>query len=116
MISYSRSPSCASLDTTFTMEQKPRQNNTAESTSSFGTFDAMSLAPIDKFDVHEKTPLTISPAQTSLQFSEPPSIKVEPPKDEGGESQPEETEKKQVKKRKSWGQELPVPKTNLPPR
>lgn len=25
-------------------------------------------------------------------------------------------EKKQVKKRKSWGQQLPEPKTNLPPR
>ncbi|KAL9604345.1 MAG: hypothetical protein Q9219_000533 [cf. Caloplaca sp. 3 TL-2023] len=28
----------------------------------------------------------------------------------------EREEKKPVKKRKSWGQELPVPKTNLPPR
>lgn len=27
-----------------------------------------------------------------------------------------ETEKKPVKKRKSWGQQLPEPKTNLPPR
>jgi transcriptional activator HAC1 len=27
-----------------------------------------------------------------------------------------EPEKKQVKKRKSWGQVLPEPKTNLPPR
>jgi len=29
---------------------------------------------------------------------------------------PEATEKKPVKKRKSWGQELPTPTTNLPPR
>lgn len=28
----------------------------------------------------------------------------------------EEMEKKPTKKRKSWGQELPTPKTNLPPR
>lgn len=28
----------------------------------------------------------------------------------------EEEEKKPTKKRKSWGQELPTPKTNLPPR
>ena len=28
----------------------------------------------------------------------------------------EEKERKPTKKRKSWGQELPTPKTNLPPR
>ena len=28
----------------------------------------------------------------------------------------EEEDKKPTKKRKSWGQELPTPKTNLPPR
>lgn len=46
--------------------------------------------------------LTVSPADTSLDSPEPE----------------EEThdEKKPSKKRKSWGQELPVPKTNLPPR
>ncbi|KAI9367668.1 hypothetical protein BJX61DRAFT_282590 [Aspergillus egyptiacus] len=47
--------------------------------------------------------LTVSPADTSLQS-----------KDVEAESQCEE--KKPAKKRKSWGQELPVPKTNLPPR
>jgi transcriptional activator HAC1 len=48
--------------------------------------------------------LTISPAATSW---------------ESDDSRPEDKkadEKKPVKKRKSWGQELPVPKTNLPPR
>ncbi|KAJ5469408.1 Transcriptional activator hacA [Penicillium diatomitis] len=45
-------------------------------------------------------PLTISPSDTSLQTPAPG----------------DEDEKKPVKKRKSWGQELPVPKTNLPPR
>ncbi|KAJ5772012.1 hypothetical protein N7520_002541 [Penicillium odoratum] len=45
--------------------------------------------------------LTVSPADTSLDSPEPEDL---------------EEEKKPAKKRKSWGQELPVPKTNLPPR
>lgn len=49
--------------------------------------------------------LTISPADTSLDASSPAEIKEE-----------NTEEKKPVKKRKSWGQELPTPKTNLPPR
>ncbi|KAL4891395.1 hypothetical protein BDV59DRAFT_69252 [Aspergillus ambiguus] len=48
--------------------------------------------------------LTVSPADTSLKD---PEVKSEEPTTE---------EKKPAKKRKSWGQELPVPKTNLPPR
>ncbi|GFF50100.1 isoform U of transcriptional activator hacA [Aspergillus udagawae] len=48
--------------------------------------------------------LTVSPADTSLNASE---TKVQETKTE---------EKKPPKKRKSWGQELPIPKTNLPPR
>ncbi|KAA8649250.1 transcription factor HAC1 [Aspergillus tanneri] len=48
--------------------------------------------------------LTVSPADTSLQD---PSEKTAEVKTE---------DKKPAKKRKSWGQELPVPKTNLPPR
>ncbi|KAI2786809.1 Transcriptional activator hacA [Penicillium oxalicum] len=48
-------------------------------------------------------PLTVSPSDTSLQTPAP-----------GDEDK--EDEKKPAKKRKSWGQELPVPKTNLPPR
>ncbi|KAJ6018422.1 hypothetical protein N7499_002843 [Penicillium canescens] len=47
---------------------------------------------------------TISPADTSLDSPEP--------EDDINE---EEDEKKPAKKRKSWGQELPTPKTNLPP-
>ncbi|CEL11428.1 Putative BZIP transcription factor HacA [Aspergillus calidoustus] len=49
--------------------------------------------------------LTVSPADTSLQSEDVEDVEVET-----------KTEKKPVKKRKSWGQELPVPKTNLPPR
>lgn len=52
----------------------------------------------------EMPPLTISPADTSLGS---PDVKSEETRSE---------EKKPAKKRKSWGQELPVPKTNLPPR
>ncbi|KAJ5295096.1 Snf7 [Penicillium antarcticum] len=48
---------------------------------------------------------TISPADTSLDSPEPEDDIKE-----------EEDEKKPAKKRKSWGQELPTPKTNLPPR
>lgn len=36
--------------------------------------------------------------------------------DMGGSSTSTAPEKKPVKKRKSWGQQLPEPKTNLPPR
>jgi transcriptional activator HAC1 len=68
--------------------------------------------PLSPLDVMPSTPsmepsqLTISPADTSLETPEP-EVKVE-----------EKTadEKRPVKKRKSWGQELPTPKTNLPPR
>ncbi|KAL3440732.1 hypothetical protein BJX65DRAFT_290058 [Aspergillus insuetus] len=49
--------------------------------------------------------LTVSPADTSLQSEDVEDVEVET-----------KSEKKPVKKRKSWGQELPVPKTNLPPR
>ncbi|RAL16614.1 transcription factor HAC1 [Aspergillus homomorphus CBS 101889] len=47
--------------------------------------------------------LTVSPADTSL---DDPTVKSDSKLDD----------KKPTKKRKSWGQELPVPKTNLPPR
>ncbi|KAJ5594579.1 uncharacterized protein N7459_000787 [Penicillium hispanicum] len=60
--------------------------------------DAMSASPSPDI-------LTVSPADTSLDSPEPVD-----------EIPQEEDEKKPAKKRKSWGQELPVPKTNLPPR
>jgi hypothetical protein len=49
-------------------------------------------------------PLTVSPADTSLDSPAPVDEDIQ------------EDEKRPAKKRKSWGQELPVPKTNLPPR
>jgi transcriptional activator HAC1 len=54
--------------------------------------------------------LTISPADTSLDASSPAEMEIEIKMEETTD------EKKPVKKRKSWGQELPTPKTNLPPR
>lgn len=51
-------------------------------------------------------PATISLAETSL---------LTPTSPESYRSSKED-EKKPTKKRKSWGQELPTPKTNLPPR
>jgi hypothetical protein len=71
--------------------------------TTFSSLDALSSAhdsPIFQ--------LTVSPAETTLQFQE------ETPKGEAEEPKPEV--KKPAKKRKSWGQELPIPKTNLPPR
>jgi hypothetical protein len=63
-----------------------------------------SLDPMPVNPESDVPQLTVSPAETSLKV---PEVKV-------GETKTEE--KKPVKKRKSWGQELPIPKTNLPPR
>ena len=58
---------------------------------------------------------TVSLSETSLQNgpvpATPESMYIKDEEDEEGEE-----EKKPTKKRKSWGQELPTPKTNLPPR
>lgn len=55
---------------------------------------------------------TVSPRDMSLtpQPSNPPDDNFMEP------MYTPEPEKKPTKKRKSWGQELPTPKTNLPPR
>ena len=59
----------------------------------------------------EQSP-TISLADASLLTpSSPDSFRAS-----SVDPQSEQSEKKQVRKRKSWGQELPIPKTNLPPR
>ncbi|KAJ5345601.1 hypothetical protein N7452_003605 [Penicillium brevicompactum] len=50
---------------------------------------------------------SVSPAETSLDSPEP---------EDDIKEEDEDDEKKPTKKRKSWGQELPTPKTNLPPR
>lgn len=111
-----------------TMEQTAH----SPSPSPFGTFDDMSLYPA----VYNAPPLTVSPLQTTLQHNEDdydddyddydhdhghesspdvgPTITVDPPEDD--ETATQKPGEKKPKKRKSWGQELPVPKTNLPPR
>ncbi|KAI4179357.1 MAG: hypothetical protein L6R41_007889, partial [Letrouitia leprolyta] len=68
------------------------------------TFSPMSFGHDDLFPPQD----TVSMAETTLLYSTP-APSVCDVKEEG-------EEKKPVKKRKSWGQELPVPKTNLPPR
>ncbi|PWY80504.1 bZIP transcription factor HacA [Aspergillus heteromorphus CBS 117.55] len=65
----------------------------------FSPVDSLASTPAPELAL-----LTVSPADTSL---EDPSMKTDDGKSD---------EKRPVKKRKSWGQELPVPKTNLPPR
>jgi transcriptional activator HAC1 len=55
-------------------------------------------------------PTTICLAETSLLTPEASHFV----KEQSGTPSPED--KKPAKKRKSWGQELPTPKTNLPPR
>ncbi|ETS82047.1 hypothetical protein PFICI_07049 [Pestalotiopsis fici W106-1] len=61
-----------------------------------------------------------TPAPTSMAPVEdvmtPESIDDADVKDEVAETPDDEAEKKTTKKRKSWGQVLPEPKTNLPPR
>ncbi|KAF9892575.1 hypothetical protein FE257_000977 [Aspergillus nanangensis] len=68
------------------------------------------LSPVDSLPdtpASDVPMLTVSPADTSLKD---PEVKEE------DEEDLQTDEKKPTKKRKSWGQELPVPKTNLPPR
>ncbi|KAL3470898.1 hypothetical protein BJX99DRAFT_238596 [Aspergillus californicus] len=62
--------------------------------------DSMSPSPSMEMEIPV---LTVSPADTSLGSNDL-------------EEESQTDEKKPTKKRKSWGQELPVPKTNLPPR
>ncbi|KAK2760030.1 hypothetical protein FQN54_002766 [Arachnomyces sp. PD_36] len=69
--------------------------------SPFTSLDSMPATPGS-----EMVNFTISPSDTSLD-TPTPEVKQEDGKTE---------EKKPAKKRKSWGQELPTPKTNLPPR
>ncbi|KAL8907881.1 MAG: hypothetical protein Q9171_005684 [Xanthocarpia ochracea] len=68
------------------------------------SFSPMTFAHDELFPPHD----TVSMAETTLSASTPaPSLY---------DVQEDGEEKKPTKKRKSWGQELPTPKTNLPPR
>ncbi|KAL8919804.1 MAG: hypothetical protein Q9172_004784 [Xanthocarpia lactea] len=68
------------------------------------SFSPMTFAHDELFPPHD----TVSMAETTLSASTPAPSLYDIHED--GE------EKKPTKKRKSWGQELPTPKTNLPPR
>lgn len=61
-------------------------------------------------------PLAMVSPQSLPDLSQPevPALSALAPPTPAAESP--EAEKKQPKKRKSWGQQLPEPKTNLPPR
>ena len=65
-------------------------------------------------DFHQPPQATVSPLETSLEHhmmtpSTPESLYIKDEDDDQDDQKP-------TKKRKSWGQELPTPKTNLPPR
>lgn len=66
--------------------------------------DPIALLASTDFDLDTVTPSDLASPQ--------PDIKIEA--DDGTENA--ESDKKPTKKRKSWGQVLPEPKTNLPPR
>lgn len=67
---------------------------------------ADTINPLDTLPASPDRDLySVSPADTSLDSPEPEDDIKE-----------EDDDKKPTKKRKSWGQELPTPKTNLPPR
>ncbi|KAL9030324.1 MAG: hypothetical protein Q9180_006919 [Flavoplaca navasiana] len=68
------------------------------------SFTPMTFGHEELFPPHE----TVSMAETTLEASTPDSSI--------GDTRENGDERKPVKKRKSWGQELPTPKTNLPPR
>lgn len=54
------------------------------------------------------------PGSVDVDVASTPASVLDP--SEASTPAPESGEKKPVKKRKSWGQVLPEPKTNLPPR
>jgi len=74
------------------------------------------------YDLLVKTLLPLSPPLSSShtsdsdsESSDSPAASDDSPKEETG-SDDKKDDKKPAKKRKSWGQELPTPTTNLPPR
>ncbi len=56
------------------------------------------------------------PPQATVSLSETTLVTPSTPESIYDEVKEEDDDKKPTKKRKSWGQELPTPKTNLPPR
>ena len=56
------------------------------------------------------------PPQATVSLAETNLVMPNSPESFNSVKEEEEEDKKPTKKRKSWGQELPTPKTNLPPR
>jgi transcriptional activator HAC1 len=75
-------------------------------TTTVNPLDMMSPESLDDDHEPDLTMLAGLTALTQGSLSQPPASADGTP----------EPEKKQTKKRKSWGQVLPEPKTNLPPR
>lgn len=80
--------------------------------SLFGTTSAPAPAPAPQTlnPLEMMSPQSIADDHTDLSLLSAMSPAPQTPAADGS------TEKKPVKKRKSWGQVLPEPKTNLPPR
>lgn len=77
------------------------------SPSPSSTVNPLDMVTPESLSEENQPDLTMLAGLTALsQMSQPPASDAGTP----------EPEKKQVKKRKSWGQVLPEPKTNLPPR
>ncbi|KAI1658767.1 hypothetical protein F4813DRAFT_43981 [Daldinia decipiens] len=97
-----------------------QQTTTSTPQVKFETSPAESLmsVPGDAYPSLFATPSTLNPVESVMTpqsfmedgFADSATIQSTP------SPAPESSEKKPVKKRKSWGQVLPEPKTNLPPR
>lgn len=74
--------------------------------SLFGSAPSNTLNPLE----------IMSPSSDMKAEAETPSALATVPEEESTESPAPAGDKKPTKKRKSWGQVLPEPKTNLPPR
>ena len=77
-------------------------------TSDFNSADSLVSGADDRFQTFLESEGIMSPAAITDSIDGPEDDQTPSPQPEG--------EKKATKKRKSWGQELPTPKTNLPPR
>lgn len=82
--------------------------------------ESLMSVPGDMYPSLFSTPATLNPLEsvmTPQSFSGDGDLASQPATSHPTPSPaPEGSEKKPVKKRKSWGQVLPEPKTNLPPR
>lgn len=99
----------ASQQTPATMENSPAESLLSVSGDDFPSLFPTSDAPsptINPVDMDMMTPASFDDRETPSRLSAVP--------EEAGT--PGNSEKKSSKKRKSWGQVLPEPKTNLPPR